>query len=396
MPDTLGAGGTASPERAKRYLGADSGGAAKPGSPGLRSRRASGPSLVPPGSGFLNVPGAAPAHGGSGGSSRGDNESRRSSRSGWSDSAGGSGEGGSVEEGNHELGPGAKEWNHFQPHSTPGNGELWQHTRLGRRKGMAHPPRNPEVQKDLLEYLESCGVRSFIPRRSIKPRKVEEQGTPTGSPMLGGHMSRMTTIPSARSEAPSAGGRRSSSATQLKTAKGLQPWTLPWTPGVPLPHTESTGSRRGTKNNASSRDLRPAELWAQQCNPQVKDGSKPLPKSFDDLDQWGRELSVKTRHLGVDIDSRTVEDVSDLAMYHNGVSRKIEQHDAGAGCKLTHTMRSFSETMRLIQPHDGEDVAVDEFEDCLARQFRVAKNQSQGPDKFPRQSMSRQSMGATR
>jgi len=323
--------------------------------------------------------------------------SRKSSESGRSDSNGFSG--GSDEGVNKELGPGAKDWNNFKPHSTPSGGELWQHTRLGRRRGMAHPPRNPEVQKELLEYLESCGIPASIPRRTIKPRATDEQGS--AIQMLGNQslrspmMNRMSTVASARSEAQSVvAGRRSSSAAQLKSSKGLQPWTLPWTPGVPLPCADSNGSRRGTKNNSSS-TLRPAELWAQQCNPQVKDGSKPLPTSFDDLVQQGRELMDQTQHLAVDIESRTVEDVSDLAMYHNSISRKIEKHDAESGCKSTQTMRSFSETMRNIGPKNGDDVAVDDFQDCLSRHFRRANRESVSPQAFNRQSMSRQSMRAT-
>lgn len=245
------------------------------------------------------------------------------------------------------FGPSGKKWNHFIPHEKPTTGgKLWEYSRLGRRQGMSHPPRNPAVQQEILEYFEQNKIAHDVKRRPVKPRggDTSQPESPSANQMTRSSCS-LGSAPSKHGN--STEGRRSSSASNLKKSDPGLGWTLPWAPNQPLPRGDSTGSRRGTKGGGGggTRDFRPAELWAQQTNPHVKARATPLPETFDDMESWGKTLRHKTRDLGIIIDAKPVEDCSGLAMYHNGVARSLKKHSTDR-CELSSTMRSWSDTMR--------------------------------------------------
>lgn len=209
---------------------------------------------------------------------------------------------------------------------------------------MSHPPRNPAVQQEILEYLEENKIAHDVKRRPVKPRggDTSQPESPSANQLT---RSSLGSAPSKHGN--STEGRRSSSASNIKKSDPGLGWTLPWAPNQPLPRGDSTGSRRGTKGGgvAGMRESRPAELWKQQTNPQVKARATPLPETFDDMESWGKTLRHKTRDLGITIDAKHVEDCSGLAMYHNAVARSLKKHDTDR-CELSSTMRSCSDTMR--------------------------------------------------
>jgi len=76
------------------------------------------------------------------------------------------------------------------------------------------------------------------------------------------------------------------------------------------------GAETPTKHVPSS-----AELWAELKEMHSSDERAPPPVSFLEMSRWGRDLMTKSRYLGFDLTQRTTEDVSDLAMFHNSLSR---------------------------------------------------------------------------
>lgn len=313
-------GGTASPERAQRYLDSAEQGT----TPGLKTKVAKvtkGDSSTP-----LSRQGSRGVKGldesfGSGLSGTGRSGKRGGDEGSWNERS--SERDASEDMGHDSAGPGAEKWNHFIPHAFPVGGKQRAHSVLGPRRGMSHPPRNPEVQRDMLQYFQSRGIAHQVQRRPIQAKIGEgaEQNDPVAAQVL-----RQKT------------GR---SAKDHHLHKDLD-----WASLVLQREGDTTtGSRRGTKGVAVVGKLRPAELWAQQCNPTVKDGSKPLPTSFDDFDLAAKELKSKSADLCIQIGARTVEDVSDLAMAHQPTSRAIRRHTTDKRCGLSQTMRSFSDSV---------------------------------------------------
>lgn len=211
------------------------------------------------------------------------------------------------------------EWNYFAKPPPQPAGALLHFSRGGARAGMSHPPQNPAVQLELLQHIEKIQLPARAERRPIRQRPSqapEEEGSPKS--LTASLQSRLSTR---GHEAQGLGSPTSSSGSPPGT-RGCLGWTLPWAPEMPLPRGDSPpAARRPQRKTAASKSPSAAELWAQVREMQNKDGSTPPPVTFEDMRRWGRDLVAKSRDHGIDLSQRTVDDVSDLAMYHNGPSR---------------------------------------------------------------------------
>jgi len=102
-------------------------------------------------------------------------------------------------------------------------------------------------------------------------------------------------------------------------------WSLPWAPDMPVQGNErgaggTSASRRGAAEQKEGK-VSAAELWAQFREMHSKHVETPPPVSFLEMSRWGRDLVSKSRDHGFDLNKRSTEDVTDLAMYHGRLSR---------------------------------------------------------------------------
>lgn len=213
----------------------------------------------------------------------------------------------------------ASSWNYFERHESLPGGSLRKIGHGGPLAGMTHPPQNPKVQKELMRYFQKLGTPAVLERREMKIRPrpdvaaLCEEANPA-SPLPAGS-ARSLGSPARSVGSPSSlkgGGKQSMSST----------WSVPWAPDQPMP-----GGRGMTRGMPSGCATPPkafgssAELWAELKDLHSHDQAAPPPVSYLELGRWSRELFTKSRFHGFDLSQRTTEDVSDLAMYHNSLSR---------------------------------------------------------------------------
>lgn len=212
----------------------------------------------------------------------------------------------------------AASWNYFEPLPQGEGGKLRESCRGGPTAGMRFPPQSPAVQKSLMLYLQKNKVHPHVIRRPIRL-------APKPDPRDDAELSSIPTLRGAlRGEAPSSqcsGSFKAQSKTDL--VPSLSSWSLPWAPDLPLPMAKGGPSASSVPRKPIAQRGKPssAEMWAILKEQHSKNELIPPPTSFIEIERWTRELMTKSRYLASDLDSRTVQDVADLAMYHNCLSR---------------------------------------------------------------------------
>mmetsp|Transcript_62572 Transcript_62572/g.179484 ORF Transcript_62572/g.179484 Transcript_62572/m.179484 type:complete len:417 (-) Transcript_62572:67-1317(-) len=216
----------------------------------------------------------------------------------------------------------AANWNFFERLEPLPGGSLRLVGRDGPSPGMTHPPQNPAVQKELMLHFQKHGVEATRERRPIRP-SLARSLTAASEDEAGSSPKRR---PSLRSL--DVAGSSCSSPKKAGLVEGGSTWRLPWAPDLPMPGADRRAERGAVRAGGNHGAETPtkhvpssAELWAELKEVHSSDERAPPPVSFLEMSRWGRDLMTKSRYHGFDLTQRTTEDVSELAMFHNNLSR---------------------------------------------------------------------------
>lgn len=244
------------------------------------------------------------------------------------------------------------------------NGALAEWTLAGTRPGMSHPPYDPQVREDLLAYLRAADMHP-----SKEPSGSIERSTSTVS-SKGGHSRSGYTTASANVKDSYA------SAEARKSVHLAAPLDK-----VPEDRSTSLDSPRGSeasqrsKKALAGRNKTPlSELWAWgDSHNKLK---KPDTLHDHDEARKKRELQALTRDLGWSIENARGDDLAHLAIYHNHFTRHGLSKEPGtsAGSLALKTAGGFPQvphsqqvrSLRLVlQPEEEEEEEADPDHDPL-------------------------------
>lgn len=182
----------------------------------------------------------------------------------------------------------------------PEAGKLRDQCTMGPKSGMSSPPQNPEIQKELAHYIQSCGL---VPNPEPRPRRPAAAASDAATSDGGSPNASCLSSPVAASRGRS-----------LASPKGEFGRTAADAP---------QGSRRSSRKSGGGGQRKAIGVeeelpsWMQGG----KDKNVPPPTSDIEMKRWTRELSSQSREHGFVLGKVDAYDLAQLNMYHNAISR---------------------------------------------------------------------------
>eukprot|EP00927_Polykrikos_kofoidii_P033223 TRINITY_DN28110_c1_g1_i1.p1 TRINITY_DN28110_c1_g1~~TRINITY_DN28110_c1_g1_i1.p1 ORF type:complete len:447 (-),score=61.77 TRINITY_DN28110_c1_g1_i1:51-1340(-) len=226
----------------------------------------------------------------------------------------------------------------------PAKGGLAAYTTNTKEKpGMSHPPQNPRVQQALISYLKECKV----------PPRARGSRTIADGPVSGEFE---------QSSGKEINGRRALFGQNVITPVDQAELVAKYAPEQELhrvtrdvksaPHRARMASLGGSTTSLSIKDARgsrkrsPSDLW---LFPRQQDMKAPLVPADTEFHRWTNELVRKSRGHGFLINRKGADDLADLAIYHNRVSRSAVTRIASPRQASAEQLRSLTSALKRVQ-----------------------------------------------